>query len=522
MSLFGSGRSGRQRRRHGSPVRRTPEHLQQNRRRRRVGLAGMAAGGAVVIICIALISLIWINTERGIREQSDDTRGRVEAAITVQATTLAAQVQYDLLMIDQSLTVLQAAWNNNPDLFSLANWRKTMPALTAVTDDLFIANDMHVIVQDINPAAVGQGIGAAYATFANGSLRPIQSNGPRGRDNAMLVGELGSGGVTRQYLMYLVRPLGKPAGWIIGAAYQSSALTAVFASAGLGQGGLAALVDTHRGGVQAVAGTAALRPTLDIGNTPMFAAMRERPDGGIWIGRTSIDGVERIVAFRRVPDRDLIVLVGVVRDQAMAPAENWAAGARSLATRASLLVLAIGVTVLWELWHWRSIRRRQRARAQAEALLAAAQGDLVAMRVRSAVGAAQLQAMLGGVSEGVAVIDGEHRLAARNPRFAALSGLAEDVLREGMPLDELLRQQALAGRFGATEDIDAEVARSVAALWPESGAGEIAEIGPDGTSLVLRAQAMPDGGLVLILGRADTPPAPAASEESAAADPVEW
>ena len=36
-------------------------------------------------------------------------------------------------------------------------------ALTAVTDDLFIADERHIIQQDILPQAVGQGVGADHA-----------------------------------------------------------------------------------------------------------------------------------------------------------------------------------------------------------------------------------------------------------------------------------------------------------------------------------------------------------------------
>ncbi len=426
----------------------------------------MLACAAVVVICAMLISLIWINTERAISDQSDDVRARVEAAITAQAATLAVQAQHELQMIDQSLTVLQAAWEADPDSFNLTDWRKKMPALTAVSDDLFIADQKHLIVQDINQAAVGQGFGSAYATFASGSLEPIL---PHGADNAIVVGELGSGGVIREHLMYLVRPLPKPEGWLIGASYRSSALASVFAAAGLGQSGLAALIDTHRGGVQAVAGTAALRPKLAIGETPMYTDMVKRPGGGIWSGKTPIDGLDRIIAFRRIPDRDLIVVVGVVTDQALAPAETWAAAARMLAVIASLLVLAIGATVLWEVWHWRSTRRRNRALKQAEALATAMQGDIAMVRMQAAVGAAQMQAMLGGIYEGAAAFDGGHHLTAWNPRFAVLSNLAEDALREAMLLDDLLRQMVVAGRFGTSEDVDAEVVRLVAALRPESG-----------------------------------------------------
>lgn len=522
MSASISSRPRRRRRRDSSAVRRTPQQLQQGQRRRRIGTTEALACTAIAVICAALISLTWINTERAVRDQADDASERVEAAISAQAATLATQAQHELQMIDQSLTILQAAWNNDPATFDLAKWQKTMPVLTQVADDLFIANDRHLIVQDIIPAAVGQRVGSTYARFANGSLDAIRPDGPHGPDNEMLVAELGSGDVVRHYMMYLVRVLATPPGWIIGASYRSTALTAVFASAGLGPGGLAALIDTRRGGIQAVAGTAALQPTLSIDNTPMYAAMLARPDGGVWIGPTPIDGVQRIVAFRRVPGRDLFVLVGVERDQAMAPADTWAAGARTLATIATLLVLAIGAAVLWELWHWRRTRRRQRALVQAQALLQATQTDLAAARLRAAAGAAQVQAILGDLAEGVALIDGEQRLAAWNPSFTALSNLPQEALREGALLDDLLRQQALAGRFGTLEDIEAEITRRIALLRPEAGMGEVVETGPDGTSLVLRAQAMPDGGLVLILQPAGRVPAMAGAEALTDADPVEW
>jgi PAS domain-containing protein len=483
-----------------------PHRVHQSERRRRVGLPEILGAVAVVIICAALISLMWINALRAIRDQADDTRSRAEAAVTVQANTLADQVQLELQVIDQSLTVLQAAWTINPDTFSLASWRKTMPALTAVTNDLFVADDKHVIVQDINPAAVGQGVGAAYATLANGSLEAIQAKLAPEHDEAALVGELGSGGVVRQYLMYLVRPLAKPKGWLIGAAYRSSALTTVFAQAGLGEGGLGALVDMQHGGVQAVAGTAALQPRLVLAGTPMFAEMLKRPDGGIWIGSTAIDDVPRIIAFRRVPGRDLLVLVGVERDQAMAPAEGWASGVRALTAVATLLVLGIGAAVLWEMWHWRSVRRRQRALRQAEAMLEAAQADLAAARSRAAVGAAQVQAVLAGVLAGVAVFDAGQHLTAWNPRFAALSDPGDDPLREGLAFGEMLRSLMRTGRFGAPSDIEADGTRIAALLRPESGLGEVAVTAPGGAPLVLRAQATPDGGLVLILRAAEAVP----------------
>jgi PAS domain-containing protein len=154
-------------------------------------------------------------------------------------------------------------------------------------------------------------------------------------------------------------------------------------------------------------------------------------------------------------------------------------------------------------------------------MLTTMQGDLAVTRARAATDAAQVQAMLGGVSDGVAVLDREQHLTGWNPRFAAWSTLADHALREGMLLEELLRQQIQAGRFGPPpQDIEAEVARLVAALRPAPDAGEVAAMAPDGAHLSLRARALPDGGVLLILGPADT--VPTGAEEGAAADPVEW
>lgn len=496
--------------------------MQQRRRGRGLDARKVIACGAVGVICLALIALIWINTDRTITIQQDDMRDRVEAVLGAQAATLALQAQRELQMIDQSLSVLQAVWDNDPDTFSLADWHKKMPALTAVSADLFIANDKHVIVQDIIPAAIGQGIGSAYATFADGSLEPIQPQALQGGDGAAVISALGNDSVSRQYMMYMVRPLLKPQGWLIGASYKSGALTQVFAAAGLGQGGFAAMVDTKRGGVQAVAGTAALHPKLVLANTPLYKAILAQPDGGKWIGRTPIDGVRRIIEFRHIPGRELVVLVGESTADAMAPAAALAPSARFLAVAASLLVVAIGGTVLWEVWHWRRTRYRRRALAETQAMLDSVQAEFASVRNRITVREAQLQTLLGSVTDGAALIDREQRLVAWNAPFAALTGLDNTVLREGVLLDELLRQQVLAGRFGAVEDTEAEIARRLELLRPEAGAVEVGQTAPDGTTVVLHARPLPDGGSVLILRPAAIPAVSEAAEpEPTGADSVE-
>jgi len=478
------------------------------------------ASVAIVVICLALSVLIWINAASAIRERAEDQRGRVEAALTAQATTLAMQVEHELLMIDQSLAILQAAWDQNPDTTRLDEWQKKMPALAAVTKDLFIANQQHVIVQDILPAAIGQGIGAAYGNFANGSLEPLRVNDPAVHDTTLLIGELGNEAVTRQFVMYLVRPLLQPAGWLIGASYHSQALSDVFAVAGLGQGGLAALIDTRRGGVQAVAGRAAVNPTLLIAKSPLYPAMTAKADSGVWIGPVPIDGVDRIVAFHRVPGRDLVALVAETSKVAMGPADSLAVATRSLAMIATLLVAGIGAAVLWEIWHWRQTSRRRRLLAHAQSLLASLQAEHGTLRQRIAIDDLQVQTLLPLAAAGVATVDAQDRLTRWNTQFAESLGLPPDMLHAGVPLDALLRRQLSARQAEPAAELEAEIVRRLATLRTETGDASIDWTVAGGSAWTMRARPLPDGGLLLVAQRrAEALPAP--EPEQAAADPVE-
>jgi len=506
----------RGRRRDGAPVGRGPEQSTQHTRRRPVDSVEALSTAAIVVICLALLALIWINTARAVREQADDQRGRVEAALTAQAATLAIQAEHELLTIDQSLAIIQAAWDQDPDTTRLDDWQKKMPALTAVTRDLFIANQQRIIVQDILPAAVGQGIGAAYGNFANGSLEPLRVTDPALHDAALLVGELGSDAVTRQYVMYLVRPLLRPQGWLVGASYHSDALSEVFAVAGLGHGGLAALVDTHRGGVEALAGGAAVHPTVVIANTMLYREMTADRDSGVWIGRMPIDGVDRIVAFHRVPGRDLVALVAETTEFAMGPANGLATVMESLAVIAALLVVGIGTAIVWEIWHWRLIGRNRRLLAQAQALHSSLQVELGSLRQRAATDEMQVRMLMPLAATGVAAVDAQDRLTSWNQRFGELLGVPPDFLREGLTLDDLLRRPMTAGRTEAPADLEAGIVRRLARLRGEAGGGNLDWTAPDGSALLIRAQPLPNGGLLLVVqGAVEEPP------EQAAADTVE-
>jgi PAS domain-containing protein len=495
----------------------------------RIDRAELAACGAVVIVAIALTVLIWIVTIRAVQEQRTEIRDRAEQAMVGQAAVIAETIGHELLMVDQSLTVLQSAWKADSDSFNLDKWQKEMPALTAVADDLFICDDKHIIRQDILPAAIGQGVGAAYVTFPHGSLEQFESDGTKDRESLLLQG----GGMSepidaRQFLMYIIRPLDHPKGWLIGASFRSTELTKLFAQAALGIDPVVALVDTKRGLVQSVVGPAARRPTMDLSRTPLFDVMN-RSQSGTWIGTTAIDGVERLHAFHQVAGRNMTVLVAASLAEVMVPADNLAAGAHALAFVATGLVMAIGGLVLWELYTIRSQSRQKRTfnrnRSELERLRTEEAGNIA----RARLNAVRLQVVLDRVTDGVALFDSSLRLVQWNHPF--LRGIGIE-LRKEMPLDALLREQLAKGLFGPIQDVEAEIGRRTGILRTGDAAG-LAQPGPDNETLILRGMSITEGGFILVLnGIANWEPAPqpAASteiDEPAAPEiitpvPIEW
>jgi hypothetical protein len=137
-----------------------------------MGMAEHLTGAAVAIVGIALIVLIWMVTSRAIQDQRAEIRDHAEQRLVSQTAVVAEQVRHELLMIDQSIALIQDAWKENSDTVDLTKLRQSLPALTSVSGDIFIADDQHIIRQDIVPAVVGQGIGAAYVSFPPDRWKP--------------------------------------------------------------------------------------------------------------------------------------------------------------------------------------------------------------------------------------------------------------------------------------------------------------------------------------------------------------
>ena len=499
-------RSKSRRRRSGSTSRRYKQSELvpiQPRRRGAMGKSEIAASIGVTLVGIALIVLIWVISIRNINEQTADVREQAERMVTSQALTLAEQVRQELALVDQSLSILQDAWNKDEEHFDLLAFQKQMPALTAVSTDIFIADEKRVVRQDIMPQAIGQGVGGPYLNFPHGTLEILNSDGQQAKSGRLLIAD--SGGIieARRYLIYIVRPLAKPTQWLIGASYRTDELTKLYGQISVGINGVVALMDSQRGTLQAVAGPAARRPQIDLTKSDMLAAFKTKV-AGTWTGPTAMDNVQRIHGFAKITGREMYVTVGIAQVEAMAAANTIGSGTWWVAFTASVLVVAAAGLILWEIFNLRANRRRQRNFARAQSDLESMQTEVAMIRARSAIAAGRVATLLRISGDGLALIDAELQLVAWNKRFVTESGVPPETLQEGLPVDELFRQQARAGLIGSVrsddeEAIETEIAQRVTLLRTEPAGAVLPQLGPDGRPTALYVDLVPEGGGLILV-----------------------
>ncbi len=142
-------------------------------------------------------------------------------------------------------------------------------------------------------------------------------------------------------------------------------------------------------------------------------------------------------------------------------------------------------------------RRRREALAFEHTMLTLANSQLEITKANADAKAAQLEATLEGMSDGVAMTDSKLCLVQWNRRFPEIAGVPPEFLRVGLPMEEILRAQAKAGRFGPV-DVEAEVARRMEQLLSGGPIGITERMRPDGSTIELRRNRLADGGFVTL------------------------
>jgi signal transduction histidine kinase/CheY-like chemotaxis protein len=447
-------------------------------------------GAAGIIVATAcLIGLTWIGTLREIRGERQENEARLEATLDNQALGFSEQINRQILVLDETLRILAQAYHGDPRNFDLADWRDHLVALNGLSHDVTIAGENGVIRQSSRPGDIGQNV-ADEDYFQKLSRSPDPANGP-------FIGPATFDPIERQWHMNVARAIYRSDGsfaGVINVHYRTVSITEILTRAELGPGSFEAVIGLADARLRAAAGPATFSPDTTLRGTPVFAAIEHR-DRGIWIGPSPIDGVPRIHAFRRLPDRGLAVIVAMNLDAAVRPATVWRRQADLFAGCISLLLAGMALLLLQIK---RQARLREAVLAHDKTVLASANAQLETARSVAIGKAQQLGATLSGMTDGVCMFDADMRLVEWNERYPEVAGVPAEILRVGLPLEDVLRAQIAGGQLGVVDDPDAEITRRLAQLRSGRHA-TVQRQRPDGHTVELRRKHLPDGGFVTLI-----------------------
>lgn len=441
---------------------------------------------AILLAAAVLIAVTWAFVLISEDTEEREAQVRVEATASNLALAVEWQLNRQLQAVDQMIQDLAAQWKADPIHFDPGSWRRYSALLGNVSLQVFLLDTQGYVMSATRPDMMGLDMSAAnYFTVQRGL-----------RGQGLFVGPAIRWKTTGRWEIDLSRRLEDKDGSFAGAivvAYDPWSLTSLLQQVDLLGHGLIALVGGD-GAVRALVSPGEVRPGEDISGAPMFSAAVQRPLG-TWTGPSAPDGIARVHAFRRLPDQDLTIVVGIGRAEALQTATTWAGNATLFASGVTVSVLAMAALLIREV---RAAGRRERRLQDDRNAIEQAYGALEAAKSNAEAKTAQIETTLDGMSDGVMVLDRDLRLTQWNDRFPSFTGIPRELLQVGQPIEVLLRGQAIAGEFGEVEDIEEVVRSRVAQLRQAPASIQLERSRPDGSTIEMRRSRLPDGGIVTL------------------------
>ena len=434
-----------------------------------------------------MIGVLWFGAASAILEHAATARAQLAMALQSKADLAAEEIRREFLVTDQSLRILEVEWEHDTQNFNFDDWRERLLALSDNSLQIFLTDSSGIVRRSSRPNIIGDDVSRRDYFRHEATLSHDEQR--------IFIGSLTRGIKTGVWQINIARRLDVPGGSFAGvivASLDEARFQLLAQELDLRAHGTL-IVAAADGAVRGVGNPQLLGPRLSLAGSAAYAAM-SRAERGVWSGHSPLDGAERIMAFATVPGYDLRVLVGMDRQYAMLPAMEWQRAAIAFTAASTLLVFALAWAACWV---DRGVRQRHDEVVRDKATLAQSNMRLQAAEQRERAKAQQLEATLAGMSDGIMMVDPDMRLLAWNGNFPEFTGVPKGILRVGLPMDDILRAQALRGEFGEV-NADAEVARRMTLLRLGASMGTIERKRPDGRILEIRRNRLPDGGFVTL------------------------
>jgi len=378
------------------------------------------------------------------------------------ALVFADNTDRGVRLVDNALLSLRESYLRDPAGFDLAGWTRARQLATGLTLQVAIIGPDGVLADSSvpdSPRRVDLSDREHYRVHVGRTQDALFISRPvRGRV---------SGKMSVQMTRAMRYPDGRFAGVVV-ASLDPAYLGAFYGSIDLGADGGVMLVGTD--GVLRAA--SAEQTSVAIGEALPSSLWEKEVRSGhtTWQGP---DGVERLVAFREVSDLPLMVLVAQATQDVLAEAMR--------ARQAYLLAVGLLTAMI------------------VVAVATVASQQWISHRARSALrrSAAEQQATLENMSQGIMMIEADGTVAVLNQQAVGMLGLPSSLATGRPRLQTMLAWQIAQGEFGP----EGSPTRAMAGSALELGAGGGSPAGfewrrPDGRWIEVRSVGLPDGRLV--------------------------
>ena len=440
-----------------------------------------------VILGLISIALLWGGVTHFLAAEREDAIADAVHSTENLARAFEEQTIRTIGSIDQSLLFAREIYQRNPADFDIGTWAERTGALTDHTFQISLVS-RNGRFRGSNLLPDGTGIDLS-------DREHIRVHADHPNDDRLFISRPVFGRASNKWSVQVTRKLMAADGsfdGVIVISLDPLYLSQFYGSGDLGKLGILALIGTDGvvrasdHGDHATLPRPGETPSADdfkvgstIADSHLLEAFAQAP-AGIYRRTGAPDGIDRLLAYRKVRGLPLVVVVGLAEAEVLAARNANRLVFLFVAGLLSALLLAITVLVMV-----RQIRLR-RAREQLRA---------------SEAGYFQKSHLLGTtlehISQGIIMISADSRVQVCNQRAIEALSLPPDLMAREPLFDEVLEWQWQQGEFGKDgEAVDTTLLDFVSRGQLSNQPQIFERTGPKGRVLEVCSTPLPEGGVV--------------------------